>query len=73
MAVVCVTFTPDGRRLLSVGKDNIIIIWDLASGQRINDIKASADWIGNFISGNVCFYLVSSAQVHLIAKRPLMN
>ena len=70
---MCVTFTPDGRRLLSGGEDKILIIWDLASGQRINDIKASADRIGNFISGVVCFYLMTSAQVPLLAKRPLKN
>ena len=45
--VICVAFTPDGRRLLSGGDDKIIIVWDLASGQRINDIKASVDWLGN--------------------------
>ena len=47
MKVLCVAFTPDGRRLLSGGEDKIIIVWDLASGQRINDIKASVDWLGN--------------------------
>ena len=65
--VMCVTFTPDGRRLLSGGDDNIIIIWDLASGQRINDIKASVDWLGNYLSDVDSYYLMLSTHVHLIA------
>ena len=47
MEVKCVAFAPDGRTLLSGGEDNVIIIWDLASGQRINDIKVSAWKQGN--------------------------
>ena len=56
MKVLCVAFTPDGRRLLSGGEDKMIIIWDLASGQRINDIKVSAISLGFLSIQNAAAY-----------------
>jgi eukaryotic-like serine/threonine-protein kinase len=38
-------FSPDGRRLLSVGEDKKIIVWDFAQRKRIATLADHTDWV----------------------------
>jgi WD40 repeat protein/serine/threonine protein kinase len=43
--VTCLTFTPDGKQVLSGGWDHAIRIWDAADGHQIRVIKADQGWL----------------------------
>jgi len=44
-AVLAVTFSPDGRRLLSGGKDSALILWDASTGEAIRTLSGHSGWI----------------------------
>ncbi len=39
-SVTALRFTPDGRRLVSTGRDRRLIVWDLATGEPVSTILA---------------------------------
>jgi len=41
-AVVCTAYSPDGRRLVSGGLDNALIVWDAASGEPLKTLRGHA-------------------------------
>jgi WD40 repeat protein/serine/threonine protein kinase len=44
-AIWAVAVTPDGKRLITTGYDDLVILWDAASGRKLRS------WIGNFSMG----------------------
>ncbi|KAJ2919842.1 hypothetical protein MD484_g626, partial [Candolleomyces efflorescens] len=41
--VKCVTFSPDGSRIISASDDETVRLWDAATGEPINDIRFHCD------------------------------
>ena len=44
-AVLCLAFTPDGKRLAAGGADNVIRVWSIPSGRLEFTIEQHADWV----------------------------
>lgn len=44
-AMDAVTFSPDGSRLASGGRDNIIRVWDAETGELLMQTEGHADWV----------------------------
>ena len=43
--VYSVVFSPDGKRLASAGRDNIVRIWNTASGKELLALKGHSHWV----------------------------
>lgn len=48
-AAAAVAVTPDGKRLVSVGNDNIVRIWDAATGNLLSPLDGHTSWIGSVV------------------------
>jgi WD40 repeat protein len=44
-AVRCLAYSPDSRLLASGGADNLVILWDLASGGIVARLEGHEDWV----------------------------
>lgn len=55
--VVALTMSPDGRTLVSAGRDMKIKIWDLESGALVRSIRTPSEPIHTLLSGHEHFFL----------------
>jgi serine/threonine protein kinase len=44
-AVLCASYSPDGRMIVTASADNTAIVWDAQSGQRLQVLKDHTDWV----------------------------
>ncbi len=42
---LCLAFSPDGRHLLAGGADNVIRVFDVATGRELKRLEIHADWV----------------------------
>jgi WD40 repeat protein len=49
--VASVSFSPDGRYVLSGGMDGMACVWDAASGRRLLELDARGEASGRWITG----------------------
>lgn len=42
---LCLAFSPDGRHLLAGGADNVIRVFEVASGRELKRLEIHADWV----------------------------
>src|SRR5436190_1203028 len=42
---IMVAFSPDGKQLATAGNDNLIRIWDPATGRQIRELKGHDHWV----------------------------
>lgn len=58
-----ITFSPDSKRLVSVGRDRKIMIWDMAeAGRLIHELNGHAEEISDVAFSSDARYLVTASQ-----------
>jgi WD40 repeat protein len=60
--VRAVAWSPDGKLIASGGKDNVVRIWEAASGRLIHTFAGHTDWIRSLEFSGDGRFLVSSAE-----------
>lgn len=48
-AVAALAVTPDGKTLVSVGNDNLVRVWDTASGKLVRSLDGHGGWVGSVV------------------------
>jgi len=63
-AVRCVTFSPDGKKLISASHDNSLRVWDYASGKLMKILRGHAGWVRSCDFSPDGQSVVSASQDH---------
>jgi WD40 repeat protein len=64
--VVCVTFSPDGRRLATAGRDKIIKLWDVETGMEALALHGHADTVRALAFSHDGKCLISGSSDHSV-------
>ena len=60
--VQSVSFSPDGRRVLSAGSDHTVRLWDVATGQELRKLEGHRDQVWSVTFSRDGRLAVSSGQ-----------
>src|SRR5262249_23218776 len=60
--IICVAFTPDGRRLVSASADKTIRIWDTETGEELLTLRGHQDVVGRVLFDAHGCRLASSSE-----------
>jgi WD40 repeat protein/predicted Ser/Thr protein kinase len=60
--VISLVFSPDSKRLAAAGGDNVIRIWDVATGEPVAELRGHNDWISRVAFSADGAKLVSSSM-----------
>jgi WD40 repeat protein len=65
--VSAVTFSPDGRTLITAGRDQVVRLWDFATGQELRTLEnKSASWIETVVFAPNGDWLATAGQGGII-------
>ena len=55
-------FSPDSMYILSASKDNVIRIWDVATGECEAELKGHSDWVHSAVFSPDGMHIVSASE-----------
>ncbi|MEZ6116326.1 MAG: hypothetical protein R3C28_07105 [Pirellulaceae bacterium] len=75
-SVVSIDFSPDDRRLVSTGKDGLVILWDLETGREITRFREHSNWVWQVRfspDGELLASVEDSSRDHAVVIRRAMS